>query len=103
MKAQSNEYPENKVKLGKDWLLRYNIEQKTRQNEQGEMETYYEFDSVKVPKLTKEAVVEAIVRTQYSQNDEFKMARISKSTNEWKEYNTFVENAISIAEGLLNV
>jgi len=102
MKAQSNVYPEKKiVKRGKDCIVRFNIEEKTRINEAGESETYYEFDSVKVAKLTKEAIVEAIIRTAYSQNDEFKMARISKVSNEWKAYDAFAEAAVAVANDIL--
>jgi hypothetical protein len=101
MKSQSNEFPEAVVSTGKKHIIRYNIVEASRLNEAGESETYYEFDSVKVAKLTKEAIVEAIIRTAYSQNDEFKMSRISKVSNEWKAYDAFAEAAVAVANDIL--
>lgn len=67
----------------------------------GATETWYEYDQVWVPAKTKEAVVEAIIRTKYSVNDELHMNRLTKTTSEWITYNSFAEAAISIANEVI--
>jgi len=87
----------------KGWMLNYNERTVEVVNESGEMETWYEYDQVWVPEKTIEAIVEAIIRTKYSANDEFKMGRMSKLSTEWKDYDAFADAAITKAHEVLNV
>ncbi|MFA5125351.1 MAG: hypothetical protein WC473_06065, partial [Patescibacteria group bacterium] len=84
------------------WWLSYNERTIEIQGEDGP-ETWYEYDQVWIREMTIEAIVEAIIRTKYSINDEFKMSRISKSSTEWKDYNAFADAAVAKAHEVLNV
>ena len=90
-----------KQRIGGKWLLAWNEREVTGIDEAGNESTKYEYDHVWVDKLDKESIVEAIIRTRYSQNDEFKMGRLSKESNEWTAYNAFVEAAIQTAVQIL--
>ena len=72
-------------------------------NEAGEPETWYEYDQVWIAEKTIESIAVAIIRTRYSENDEFKMGRMSKLSTEWKEYDAFADAAIAKAYEVLNV
>lgn len=97
MKAESKDYPKTFQPSNGGWLFNYNIESIEREGEQ-----FYQFDSVWVEKQDKEHIVPAIIRTRYSENDEFKMGRISKTSVEWKEYDAFVKECITIVDAKLN-
>lgn len=102
MRAESKEYPKTFQPQQGGWLFNYNIIPVEKDME-GKKETFYEYDSVWVKKKDKHQIVPAIIRTKYSENDEFKMGRLSKTSTEWKEYDAFAKEAIAIAElGLQN-
>ena len=84
------------------WWLSYNERTIEVQGEDGP-ETWYEYDQVWIPKKSIEAIVEAIIRTKYSANAEFKMGRMSKLSTEWKDYDAFAEAAVAIAHEVLSV
>lgn len=80
------------------WMLNYNERTVEIDNE-----TWYEYDQVWIAAKSIEAIAVAIIRTKYSANDEFKMGRMSKVSNEWKEYNAFADAAVAKAHEVLSV
>lgn len=97
MKAESKDYPKTFQPSNGGWLFNYNIEPIERGGE-----TFYQYDSVWVSKRDKSHIVPAMVRARYSDNDEFEMARASKTSTEWKEYDTYIKSCIEIANSKLN-
>lgn len=62
----------------------------------------FEFDTVIVPELTKPALVEALVRSQFSVSDELGLLRQRNSKKaEFNAYNDFVEAAKATADAIL--
>ncbi len=97
----SDSRPEAFQQYNGGFYYNYNISEVTVDTETGSR-TQFQFNYVWVDKIDKEKLIEARIRTQYSQNDEYKMARIDKTTAEWVEYNGFVEGVIAEVEGALN-
>lgn len=100
IKQSSNTRPNNIVKVSPTkWHINYNIEKVTREDE-----TFFEFDYVTVTKLNRGVIVNAIVRKKYSESEEFGILRKQLNdirTDEYNEYNSFVENAKTIVGGIL--
>lgn len=97
MKAESKDYPKTFQPSNGGWLFNYNIIPIEREGEQ-----FYQFDSVWVEKKDKSHIVPAMVRARYSANDEFEMARASKTSAEWKEYDAYVKECIATADSKLS-
>jgi len=96
MKAESKDYPLTTQRKQGGFLVNYDVLKIEREGEE-----FYQYESVFVHKLTKDNLVPAMIRTKYSANDEYKMARISKATTEWKEYDAYVKSCIAKAEEIL--
>jgi len=101
MKAESKDYPKTFQPQNGGWLFNYNTEPIERDMD-GKKETFYQYNSVWVKKKDKSHIVPAMVRARYSANDEFEMARASKTSTEWKAYDAYVKECISIADSILN-
>jgi hypothetical protein len=102
MKAESKEYPKTFQPQQGGWLFNYNVVPVEKDME-GKKETFYQYESVWVEKKDKSHIVPAMVRARYSANDEFEMARASKTSAEWKAYDAYVKECIAIANETLKV
>jgi hypothetical protein len=101
MKAESRHIPEPITKKGRLYIVRWNVQEVVRKDDDGEDVIYYTYDSVIITKLTKDLLVPAMIRTKYSENDEFKMGRLVKTSTEWKEYDAFAKECIAKADEIL--
>lgn len=89
--------PETLVRYNGGFYYNYNI----TQVESETRKTQFQFNYVWVDEINKEKLVEARIRTQYSLNDELKMARIDHASDAWIAFNTFIENVVAEVEGAL--
>ena len=90
-KTISNEKPAILHDLGDgSFHYNYNIEEVQRENENGENETVFKYDTVHWwgnGKPTENALISAVIRTKYSIDDEFAIQRQRESKPErFKEY-----------------
>lgn len=103
MIGESKQEPKQFQRSRGGWFFRYNIQTITRPADNGNEETFHQFDEVWIPKKDEETLVIAIIRTRYSANDEFKMNRLAKTTTEWKDYDAFATEAVNIAKSALGL
>lgn len=81
----------------KSILIHYNVAEAEQNGEKG-----FEFESVRVPELSKGAIVEAIIRERYTLNDEIALLRQRTSKKaEFAEYNEYAEAAKATADAIL--
>lgn len=99
MKAQSNTKPPVEAKEGPLFIYRYDTVLMSRTNDDGSTTAYYEYESVSVPSPDVNLLIEAIIRSRYTVNDEFRMNRLRDS--EFDTYSDFVEDAKFVAKVLL--
>ena len=101
-KTQSNIIPQDVVVDYTIVDVNMNVETKQHINNEGNFETYYEYDTFRFDKKDFEGMEErdikivATIRTRYSQNDELAILR-QKDTKPLKfaEYNAFVTEILS--------
>ena len=100
MKQSSDTRPNNIVKVAANkWHINYNIEEEVIEDK-----SMFTFDYVKVHKLTKNVIVNAIIRNKYSRSEEFAILRKqlnNENTEQFTEYNEFINNTKLIVEGIL--
>lgn len=65
MKGRSVTHPGNYIDLGKRGFFNYNIQQVTNEDE-----TYYTYDYVEVEKFDRDLIIRALIKLQYSLDDE---------------------------------
>jgi hypothetical protein len=84
-------------------LVNYDFEKVTIEDIDGEKEVW-KFNSVKVSKIDKDAIVPAIIRQKYSVDEELKLHRLAladPTDAEFAAYNLFVEDAKLVADIIL--
>jgi len=80
---------------------RFNIRQVTKDRGNGP-ETYYKYDYVEFPgPVTRKALIDALVRSRFDINDEFKLAALDHSDPEYIAYREWVEESKAIADAAL--
>lgn len=102
--AQSKEKQPIKMRYADEWMFNYDAVKVSGTDEAGEATEHYEFNSVKVSKLEKDAIVPAIIRQKYTADEELKLHRLALADSENAEfaaYNAFVEDAKLVADILL--
>lgn len=81
----------------KTLLVSFNVTEAEYNDEKG-----FEYESVRVPELSKGAIVEAIIRERYTLNDEIALLRQRTSKKaEFAEYNDYAEAAKATADAIL--
>jgi hypothetical protein len=102
--GQAKEKQPIKMRYAEGWLFNYDAEKVTGTDEAGEATEHYDFSSVYVKKLEKDAIVPAIIRQKYSANEELKLHRLAlgdPTDAEFAAYNEFVEDAKLVADIIL--
>lgn len=88
MKSQSNERPAMVQKLdSKTYVFNYNIVEKEKENEEGEIEVYYEYDQVTVDtaNITDNEVIKNVINCNWDINQQLKLV------NDYFAYNLGLE------------
>jgi uncharacterized protein YuzE len=85
--AQSQDKPKLISRANDKWLYCFDAEKVTRQDETGDS-VMWDFKAIFVNKKSRDEIVPAIIRLQYSQNDEFKALRTGDES-----YKAYVEDA----------
>jgi len=86
--AQSQDKPKLISRANDKWLYCFDAEQVTRQDETGDSSVMWDFKAIFVDKKSRDEIVPAIIRSKYSQNDEFKALRTGDES-----YKAYVEDA----------
>lgn len=96
MKARSGTHPGTYVDLGKRGYFNYNIQQVT----EGE-ETYYTYEYVEVEEFQREQVIRALIKQQYTLDDEIALINnynAGTGITEYNNYQTFRDSVKAIAD-----
>lgn len=109
MKSQFETYPTRLVKwdIKGRYAVYYNIEQITLPASDFEAEkTVYQCDQVIAESNSRADIINAIIRSKYSESDEFAIQRKAiaqepGAQTEFEEYNTFVNAAKAIADEVI--
>jgi len=84
MKANSNQYPESYIDLGKRGYFNYNIKATTISGV-----TSYDYESIEIPYFDKSSIIEGIIREKYSLSDELSLINNFNDGLYVDEYNQY--------------
>ena len=96
MRVQSDKKPNSFVLLQGKVHFNFNIKEKTIKDENGESHITYEYESVTVPRISRDSLISAMIRNQYSADEETALInneRQGLGKDEYREYILFREEA----------
>lgn len=99
--SQYSTYPEKIIQYDKNsYLINYDIEESTQIEEEEELKIY-KCKYIIVPKLTKEEIVNALIREEYSEPQELNILRKSEG-KDYYDLQQYTKKANIIADKILN-
>lgn len=99
--SQYSTYPEKIIQYDKNsYLINYDIEESTQIEEEKELKIY-KCKYIIVPKLTKEEIVNALIREEYSETQELNILRKSEG-KDYYDLQQYTKKANIIADKILN-
>lgn len=99
--SQYSTYPEKIIQYDKNsYLINYDIEESTQIEEEEELKIY-KCKYIIVPELTKEEIVNALIREEYSETQELNILRKSEG-KDYYDLQQYTKKANIIADKILN-
>ena len=106
MKTQSHEQPNTVENIGGGYRINFNVEEKVKEDEHGS-HNYFEYSTAVSPTLDRGDLITAIIRTEYSSDDEFALLNNLKKgdqkyIDEYEAYQKFRAMAKELAGEICN-
>lgn len=99
MRGYSADVPEQVVQIGGGYQFRYNIEEVTRDTDDGPI-AEYRYNFVHVPVLDRRVLIDALITSRYSYAAQLGKLTLDRDSQEWADYQAFRAECYQVAAAL---